>query len=247
MPLNLTTKENTMQVRRQRPSTHSSVWIDPAVSSTFSLIVDAPTRPFPRKLTTRVRRSTIDEIDTLLPESQKLSALQIDDLPTRPPASRQPSLCSIDDLPTMPPPPQQRSTAHNSPARPQSPHPLPSYIARDVAHPAYTRLDTERKVSKDMARQYKLDSLLLASGKSPFRNPVDRLRWWLLKPGHLELVVWITGTILLMIITLSFLFVIAFSLAWITPGQHLITPSNISAPATINSTNSQHLPIHSTP
>ena len=49
-------------------------------------------------------------------------------------------------------------------------------------------------------------------------NPIDRLRWWLLRPGRIEFVLWLGGTILLVAVTCVLLFVTAFSFEWITPG-----------------------------
>jgi hypothetical protein len=49
-------------------------------------------------------------------------------------------------------------------------------------------------------------------------NPIDRLRWWLLRPGHIEFVLWLGGTILLVGVTCVLLLVTAFSFEWITPG-----------------------------
>src|SRR6266704_6657256 len=48
-------------------------------------------------------------------------------------------------------------------------------------------------------------------------NPIDRLRWWLLRPGHIEFVLWLVGTILLVAVTCVLLLVTAFSFEWITP------------------------------
>jgi hypothetical protein len=49
-------------------------------------------------------------------------------------------------------------------------------------------------------------------------NPIDRVRWWLLRPGHIEFVLWLGGTILLIAVTCVLLLVTAFSFEWITPG-----------------------------
>jgi hypothetical protein len=57
-------------------------------------------------------------------------------------------------------------------------------------------------------------------------NPIDRLRWWLLRPGHIEFTLWLGGTVLLVIITSVLLFVTAFSFELITPG--------FSSPASTN-------------
>ena len=42
-------------------------------------------------------------------------------------------------------------------------------------------------------------------------NPLDRLRWWLLRPGRIEYMLWLGGTLLLITMTCVLLFVLAFS------------------------------------
>ena len=65
-------------------------------------------------------------------------------------------------------------------------------------------------------------------------NPIDRLRWWLLRPGHIEFVIWLGGTISLVVVTCVLLFVTAFSFEWITPGFTGPTSSNISRTSLIS-------------
>jgi hypothetical protein len=54
-----------------------------------------------------------------------------------------------------------------------------------------------------------------ASNSSNF-HPLDRLRWWLLRPGHLEFILWLVGAILLFGIT--FLLLLATVLSLMLPG-----------------------------
>jgi hypothetical protein len=61
-------------------------------------------------------------------------------------------------------------------------------------------------------------------------NPIDRLRWWLLRPGHIEFVLWLVGTILLVAVTCVLLLVTAFSFEWITP--RFINPALTNASGT---------------
>ena len=61
-------------------------------------------------------------------------------------------------------------------------------------------------------------------------NPIDRLRWWLLRPGRIEFVLWLGGTILLVAVTCVLLFVTAFSFEWITPG--FVNPATTNSTAT---------------
>ena len=63
-------------------------------------------------------------------------------------------------------------------------------------------------------------------------NPIDRLRWWLLRPGHIEFVLWLGGTILLVAVTCVLLFITAFSFEWITPGFIGPASTNISGTST---------------
>lgn len=53
-------------------------------------------------------------------------------------------------------------------------------------------------------------------------HPLDRTRWWLLRPGRIEFILWLGGTLLLIGVTCLLLLVFAFSFQWFSP----------SAPAT---------------
>jgi hypothetical protein len=48
-------------------------------------------------------------------------------------------------------------------------------------------------------------------------NPVDRTRWWLLRPGRIEFILWLGGTLLLIGMTCLLLLVSALSFQWIAP------------------------------
>ncbi len=63
-------------------------------------------------------------------------------------------------------------------------------------------------------------------------NPIDRVRWWLLRPGHIEFVLWLGGTILLVAVTCMLLLVTVFSFEWITPGIISHTSTNTSGTST---------------
>jgi hypothetical protein len=43
------------------------------------------------------------------------------------------------------------------------------------------------------------------------------VRWWLLRPGHIEFILWLGGTVLLVAVTCVLLLVTAFSFEWVTP------------------------------
>jgi hypothetical protein len=63
-------------------------------------------------------------------------------------------------------------------------------------------------------------------------NPIDRVRWWLLRPGHLEFILWLGGTVLLVAVTCVLLLVTAFSLEWVTPGFINVTTTNTTGSST---------------
>ena len=57
-------------------------------------------------------------------------------------------------------------------------------------------------------------------------HPLDRVRWWLLYPGRLELLLWIVGTALLVAITCVLVFVTTISLGIVSIGHSANTPSD---------------------
>lgn len=48
-------------------------------------------------------------------------------------------------------------------------------------------------------------------------NPLDRTRWWLLRPGRIEFIFWLGGTFLLIGVTCLLLLISALSFQWIMP------------------------------
>ncbi len=54
---------------------------------------------------------------------------------------------------------------------------------------------------------------------SPSLNPVERLRWWLLYPGRIEFLLWLSGTIVLVAITFLLLFATTLSVGWLNIGS----------------------------
>jgi len=63
-------------------------------------------------------------------------------------------------------------------------------------------------------------------------NPFDRVRWWLLRPGHIEFVLWLGGTVLLVAVTCVLLRVTALSFEWVTPGFISAASTNTSGSST---------------
>ena len=93
----------------------------------------------------------------------------------------------------------------------------PSWTAGKASRSSHARLISSRSKRKN---PYMAVSL----------NPFDRLRWWLLRPGHIEFVLWLVGTILLVAVTCILLLVTAFSFEWITP--RFINPALTNASGT---------------
>lgn len=61
-------------------------------------------------------------------------------------------------------------------------------------------------------------------------SPLDRTRWWLLRPGHIEFLLWLAGSVLLFGIT--FLFLLALALSLLVPApQHWGNFPSQSSPA----------------
>ena len=71
------------------------------------------------------------------------------------------------------------------------------------------------------------------SASSLHLNPLDRLRWWLLKPGRIEFLLWLVGTVLLVAGSLAFLLATSLSFGWLTVGQPGRSPSSTHALPTV--------------
>ncbi len=69
---------------------------------------------------------------------------------------------------------------------------------------------------------------------NPFR-PLDNARWWLLRPGRIEFILWLGGTLLLIGVTCLLLLVSALSFQWFAPSA----PSNPLA-SSVNNNAQQH-------
>ncbi len=114
-----------------------------------------------------------------------------------------------------------------------------------LSGPDRTSIDSQQTKGSDpvswtagAASQSSYAQLISARGKrkkSPrgiSLNPLDRVRWWLLRPGRIEFVLWLGGTILLVSVTCVLLLVSAFSFDWFGPKSAGITSSSISGTAT---------------
>jgi len=199
--------------------------------SSLSLVVDAPT--IPDAPGTPGRELTIEEIDTIPPCKARQHVLTIDEIDTIPERTAQQQGAGIGALDALPP--QTRSSLPNNALMvlptilPMSPTSAPaasmaltdaspSWTAGGEAQSKYAQRIAERKGGKGIVWYGSQDVSAITRGRSPFRHPADRVRWWLLRPGHIEFVLWIGGTILLMIVTVALLLATAVNLFWGVPG-----------------------------
>ncbi len=151
----------------------------------LSLIApEVPTQPQPPVVAPRPthRPQTIDEIDTQPP------------LVLRAPRAAPP-------LPATPPTTAQEST-------PRALIAMPPYPLREPQDAASWTAGT---ASNSIYAQ-----VIAGDGRGDWRkqlafNPLDRLRWWLLRPGRIEFLLGLSGTLLLILVTCALLFALAFS------------------------------------
>jgi hypothetical protein len=189
-----------------------------------------------------VRPPSIDELDTLPPARRR----QRDEmLPARPRARRDwpqhdyyglvPRPRDVSELATNPPPavsvPSAKLRDEHFVASPaiddmieadtQLSNAIVPLEASPLLHPAASRLLVSANVSRRGRRQEYRPSFAL--------HPLDRVRWWLLYPGRLELLLWLTGTALLVAITCVLLFVTTISLGIVSFGHSAGALSTASA------------------
>src|SRR5579883_531426 len=206
-----------------------------AVSSLSSLsLIISETPTAPPRTTMRLPRQTkrlehIDEIDTVpqKPGTREIEAdasnapvppgslsLRFDDLDlperalVRSTATPPASITDIDEIDTVPEAGQDVSRALQlvSPEKKVvpvdaaswtvSPRSTTSLAARFIASRAPARRRSRRRFS-----------------------PLDRTRWWLLRPGHIEFLLWLSGSILLFGIT--FLLLLSIVLSVMLPGTQV--------------------------
>lgn len=205
--------------------TSSSYEAASSLSSLSLIIAETPTAP-PRT-TRRLPRQTerlehIDEIDTLPPASAGMQEASDDcsELPTAPGSpelrfdeTEAPNLALILAETT---PPISLAHIDEIDTVPETGRPSASAL-RDVA-PASRAMAVD--AASWTARPGSSDSLAarLIASRAPRRrryprgfNPLDRARWWLLRPGHIEFLLWLVGSILLFGITFFLLLAIVLS------------------------------------
>lgn len=221
---------------------------------------------------TQRRELTIDEIKTIPPASARRSELAIEEIDTIPPLKPRQHVLTVDEIDTIPgyaghgsnpdtPDPLSPSTGKLPSSAlmvvpsvlPLSPSLAPttsltvadastSWTAGGSAHSRYAQRIAERKGGKGIVWYGSQDVSAMTRGRSPFRHPADRVRWWLLRPGHMEFALWIGGTILLMVVTVALLLATAVSLFWAP--SHLATTPTIPANS-VHTTSTGHSPASS--
>ena len=67
-------------------------------------------------------------------------------------------------------------------------------------------------------------------------NPIDRLRWWLLYPGRIEFLLWLSGTIVLVSVTCLLLFATLLSTGWLNANMSSIAVGVGGGPIQTSST-----------
>ena len=200
-----------------------------SLSSLSLIISETPTAP-PR--TTRCLSHPtgdlehIDEIDTLPPASTSLQDAQPDlsELPTAPgspspsldeseqsdlvqvlspktPSAALAELAHIDEIDTIPDPETGKASPRALQLVPPTNHAgtvdAASWSASPAAAPSLaTRLLISRSPQRRQQRTFTL---------------LDCARWWLLRPGHIEFLLWLAGSLLLFGITLLLLLAFVFS------------------------------------
>jgi hypothetical protein len=184
-----------------------------------------------------VRPPSIDELDTLPPARRR----QRDEmLPARPARKNWPQHDyyglvprprDVSELTTNPPPPVPSAKLRDEQFVVSSltedvieadtlfSTAIPLREASPVLHPVSGRLPIPINGSRLEKRQE--FSLAL--------HPLDRVRWWLLYPGRLELLLWVTGTALLVAITCVLLFVTTIGLGIVSIGHSTGALSTASA------------------
>lgn len=193
-----------------------------SLSSLTLLIAEMPTDPgllrqedVQQQAPTTKRLPRIDEIDTVPPHLANAAATQTKKAATR--------VLAIDEIDTIPnlrevlPIRQPASTASAhlavvpvaQPAQVVEGH-ASSWTAGDAAGSHHAQLIADRR--KKRSHSFSL-------------NPADRVRWWLLRPGRLEFMLWLGSTILLISMTCLLLLMTAFNFNWIAPNAHENTAS----------------------
>jgi hypothetical protein len=158
--------------------------------------------------------------------ASSLSSLSLlaPEVPTRPqppiPATPKPTrrLQAIDEIDTVPPSalPAPRIAASKALTAPRST--IAQESTRPSVMPAPPVVEPREAASwtAGAGSNSRYARIISGAAQGDWRkqlafNPLDRLRWWLLRPGRLEFLLWLGGTLLLVIVTCALLFILAFS------------------------------------
>lgn len=168
--------------------------------SSLSLVVDDVASPVPLS-------PAIDELDTLPPVTQA-TVSHIADLDTVPPsmlpgAVRTRKLTAELDIAELPTVPTKKAPLHQGRS---------IFVLLSLFYARYQEKKSLRQKS------YTLHF-----------NILDRVRWWLLSPGRLEFLLWLCGTVVLLVITMALLFMTILSFAGARSGPATFSPTDTSA------------------
>lgn len=161
------------------------------MSSLSLLAPEAPTQPQPPLSPRQTRRlPDIDEIDTVPSSSPMPTAAPRVAAPLALPAPQHMQPASVQKSTT-------RAIIPAGQAAIVEQQDSGSWTAGAASNSSYAQL-----IATSPARNWR---------KQLGFNPLDRLRWWLLRPGRIEFMFWLSGTLLLILVTGALLFMLAFS------------------------------------
>jgi hypothetical protein len=192
-----------LPTRPELPVDVGAQFIAPA-TPTESLIAELPTRPDHPGMNASLV-SVFAEIDTvppplILPADQDMPTVHDPDLPTLAliPAHVEMKLLA---------PPHAVAALDIEHANQD----LTSWTAGGAAQSRLAQRLVDRSGQGGQRRQRKRSSSLEL-------NPLDQVRWWLLKPRSIEFILWLAGTILLVSMSLALLLATCLSFGWLTIG-----------------------------
>lgn len=158
-----------------------------------------------------------------------LSLLQQEN-PTQPqppvrgkPTRRLPAIPGIDEIDTVPPRPAPTRDIDEIDTLPPVPEKSQRAIARVPQSLPAVRPDRSLSWTAGEASGSPSAQLIASPAKRiylrqvPRFNPLDRTRWWLLRPGRIEFILWMGGTMLLIGVTCLLLLISALSFQWFAP------------------------------
>ncbi len=188
------------------------------------------------------RPPSIDELDTLPPTRRR----QRDEmLPARPAVRRGwpqhdyygllPRSPDIANLTTNPPPAVSNQSRRLRDEHYVAPPDIDDVIEADtLLSNIVAPLESSPALCSGASRLLVTVDVRLRGKRQEYRpsfalHPLDRVRWWLLYPGRLELLLWLAGTALLVTITCVLLFVTTISLGIVSFGHSATVGSTASA------------------